>query len=56
MQIGEQCWFAENLRCLAKESGSSLEVFSESGEWAGTNLLPRDFTVLQRRVGIIVLQ
>ena len=37
VQIGEQCWFAENLRCLAKESGSSLEVFSESGEWAGTN-------------------
>lgn len=35
VQIGEQCWFAENLRTTVLASGQTIPEVTSSGEWDG---------------------
>ena len=37
VQIGEQCWFAENLRAENYENGDAIPASLSDAEWASTN-------------------
>ena len=37
VQIGEQCWFAENLRALNYSNGEEIQTGFSSEQWVGTN-------------------
>ena len=38
MQIGEQCWFAENLRAQSLNNGDDLNEISLEGTWESTTI------------------
>jgi uncharacterized protein (TIGR02145 family) len=40
VQIGDQCWFAENLKALEYRDGNSIEIAANSFEWQYTNNIP----------------
>ena len=37
VQIGEQCWFAENLRCVEYQNGDGLDMEVETATWLSSS-------------------